>query len=87
MPSRFGTNEGANERAIHFANSLRRSSSQALARRSMCLLGMNVDKPSDDFAGFAIEVKAPGSSILPIVTSPHYADRQAASKIISFTSY
>jgi phosphatidylserine/phosphatidylglycerophosphate/cardiolipin synthase-like enzyme len=28
----------------------------------MCLLGMNVDKPSDDFVGFAIEVKAPGSS-------------------------
>ena len=28
----------------------------------MCLLGMNVDTPSDDFVGFAIEVKSPGSS-------------------------
>jgi hypothetical protein len=28
----------------------------------MCLVGMNVEKPSDDFVGFAIEVKAPGSS-------------------------
>ena len=28
----------------------------------MCLLGMNVEKPSDDFVGFAIEVRPPGSS-------------------------
>ena len=33
----------------------------------MCLLGMNVDTPADDFVGFAIEVKSPGSSsFLPL---------------------
>ena len=28
----------------------------------MCLIGMDVNDPADDFVGFAIEVKAPGSS-------------------------
>lgn len=28
----------------------------------MCLIGMNVEKPTDNFVGFAIEVKAPGAS-------------------------
>jgi phosphatidylserine/phosphatidylglycerophosphate/cardiolipin synthase-like enzyme len=28
----------------------------------MCLIGMDVKKPADDFVGFAIEVKAPGAS-------------------------
>ena len=28
----------------------------------MCLLGMDVDEPEDDFVGFAIEVKSPGKT-------------------------
>jgi phosphatidylserine/phosphatidylglycerophosphate/cardiolipin synthase-like enzyme len=33
----------------------------------MCLIGMDVDDPADDFVGFAIEVKAPGaSSFVPL---------------------
>src|SRR5229473_3911251 len=28
----------------------------------MCLIGMNVENPADDFVGFAIEVKEPGAS-------------------------
>ncbi|HKO71595.1 MAG TPA: phospholipase D-like domain-containing protein, partial [Bradyrhizobium sp.] len=28
----------------------------------MCLIGMEVDEPEDDFVGFAIEVKSPGSA-------------------------
>jgi hypothetical protein len=27
----------------------------------MCLIGMDVDNPDDDFVGFAIEVKEPGA--------------------------